>query len=144
MTLELGYRLLADLVLFIHAALVLFVVAGLVLVFTGGLRDWAWVRNPWFRLVHLAVVAVVVVQAWLGALCPLTYLEIALRERAGDAVYQGSFIAYWVERLLYYQAPQWVFVLLYSLFGLAVVASWLLVRPCPLRNRRSWPGFRRR
>lgn len=137
MTPELIYRLLADLVLFIHAALVLFVVAGLVLIFVGGRREWVWVRNPWFRLGHLVVVAVVVAQAWLGALCPLTYLEQALRERAGEVVYEGSFVAHWVERLLYYQAPQWVFVLLYSLFGLAVVASWLLVRPRPLRNRRS-------
>jgi polyferredoxin len=76
----------------------------------------------------------VVVQAWLGRICPLTVWESALRERAGDAVYTGSFIAYWLDELLYYQAPAWVFTLVYSLFGALVLASWYFVRPRPVRD----------
>jgi len=48
------------------------------------------------------------------------------------AVYRGSFIAHWMEILLYYEAPQWVFAICYTAFGLLVVASWIIVRPYPL------------
>ncbi|MDX1654817.1 MAG: DUF2784 domain-containing protein [Candidatus Competibacteraceae bacterium] len=128
------YRLAADLVLLVHALFVAFVVVGLVLILIGGIRAWGWVRNPWFRLAHLLAITVVMVQAWLGIICPLTTFEMALRARAGDAVYAGSFIAHWLEVLLYYRAPAWVFILLYSLFGAGVLASWLLVRPRPFRR----------
>jgi hypothetical protein len=128
------YLLAADALLFLHAMFVVFVVAGLVLIFAGGVRGWRWVRNPWFRWAHLAAIAFVVVQAWLGRICPLTAWELALRERAGDAVYTGSFIAYWLDALLYYQAPAWVFTLVYSVFGALVLASWYVVRPRSIRG----------
>ena len=123
------YRVLADLVLLLHASFVVFVIAGLALVVLGGVRGWRWVRNPWFRLAHLLAIGVVVAQAWLGVLCPLTTLEMSLRARAGEAVYPGSFIAHWLESLLYYRAPAWLFIVCYSVFGFLVVASWYAVRP---------------
>ena len=133
---DIVYRLLADAVLLIHLLFVAFVVCGLALILVGGARGWVWVRDPWFRGVHLAAIGVVVTQAWLGVLCPLTTLEMTLRERAGGAVYQGSFVAHWLQRLLYYEGPPWVFALAYSLFGLLVVAAWWWVRPRPFRRRR--------
>ncbi|NNE35497.1 MAG: DUF2784 family protein, partial [Rhodothermales bacterium] len=69
--------------LFAHVLFVAFVIFGLVLILAGKLRAWSWVRNPWFRLAHLAGIAVVVLQSWLGAICPLTKWEVALREKAG-------------------------------------------------------------
>jgi len=128
------YRALADLVLFTHAAFVAFVVLGLLLVLCGGFFGWRWIRNPWFRALHLAAIALVVVQSWLGIICPLTRLEMRLREMAGEASYSGTFIAHWVQKLLYYQAPMWVFVISYTVFGLAVIGSWLRFRPRPFRR----------
>lgn len=118
------YQLLADAVLIVHFGVVLFVVGGLVLVVVGNSRHWRWVNGWWFRLAHLAAIAFVVVQAWLGQLCPLTTLESWLRVQAGSQQYGKSFIAYWVHRLLYYEAPLWVFTLVYTLFGLLVVLAW--------------------
>ena len=129
------YRIAADFVLAVHTSFVLFVVLGLVLILVGRVRGWSWVRNPWFRLGHLLAIGVVVAQAWLGAICPLTTLEMRLRSRAGDAVYSGSFIAHWIETLLYHEAPPWVFAICYSVFGLLVVTSWVIVRPRPLIRR---------
>ncbi len=123
------FLLAADTILFLHVAFVAFVVFGFVLILVGKLRSWFWVRNPWFRWTHLAAIGFVVVQSWFGAICPLTILEMALRRQAGDEVYSGSFIAHWLESILYYQAPQWVFVVGYTGFGLWVVASWFWVRP---------------
>ena len=133
---ELAYRLAADAVLLTHFLFVLFVVLGLALVVAGGVRGWSWVRNPWFRLAHVAAIGVVVLQAWLGAACPLTSWEMALRNRAGDAVYTGSFVAFWLDRLLYYQAPAWVFVTLYTAFGLLVAWTWYVFPPRPFPGRK--------
>ena len=123
------YLVAADGVLLVHLLFVVFVVFGLVTVLLGGAYGWRWVRNPWLRAIHLICIAVVVIQSWLGIRCPLTILEASLRDKAGVASYTGSFIAHWVERLLYYEAPPWVFTALYTLFGTAVVASWFWVRP---------------
>ena len=131
------YLLLADSLLLIHVLFVAFVVVGLILIVAGKISSWSWVRNPWFRLAHLACIAIVVLQSWLGKICPLTIWEMALRARAGDATYTGSFIAHWLSEILYYQAPQWVFGLLYTLFGMLVIATWLWVRPRPFAQKNS-------
>ena len=71
-----------------------------------------------------SAIVVVVVQSLFGKLCPLTVLESWLRERAGESAYATSFIEHWVQRVLFYQAPFWVFTLSYTVFGLLVVAAW--------------------
>ncbi len=136
------YGLAADLVLVAHTSFVVFVILGLVLILAGGVRGWSWVKHPGFRLVHLLAIGFVAAQAWRAAICPLTALEMALRSRAGDAVYTGSFIAHWLESLLYYDIPLWVFAICYTAFGLLVVASWIVVRPRPFarRNRPARAG----
>ncbi len=128
------YLMAADLILFIHVLFVAFVIFGLLFIVVGKLRGWRSPHNPWFRTAHLAAIAFVVLEAWLGVVCPLTTWEMALRAKAGDAVYAGSFIAHWLEALLYYTAPNWVFVVCYTLFGTLVVWSWFWVRPRPFRR----------
>ncbi len=123
------FRIIADLLLVLHAAFVAFVVLGLVLVVCGGFRGWAWIRNPWFRFGHVAAIGVVTVQAWLGRICPLTIWEMSLRERAADTTYGGTFMAHWLHELLYYDMPPWVFVAAYTLFGLAVLGAWIKFPP---------------
>lgn len=127
------YRLAADLLLLLHVGFVVFVIAGLVLILLGALRSWDWILNPWFRAAHLAAIGIVVLQAWLGRICPLTTWEMALRAKGGDATYTGSFIAHWLQSLLYYEAPLWVFGLVYTAFAAVVVASWVLIRPRSFR-----------
>lgn len=129
------YLLAADLILLLHVLFVAFVVIGLILIFVGSALTWSWIRNPWFRWAHLAAIAIVVIQSWFGAICPLTTLEMALRSRGGDAVYPGAFVAHWLETVLYYDAPQWVFAVCYTAFGVLVVVSWFRIRPRPLRNK---------
>jgi polyferredoxin len=119
------YQLLADAVLLVHFAVVLFVIGGLLAIVVGNLFDrWPWVNRPGFRLAHIAAVGVVVVQAWLGQVCPLTTLESWLRVRAGAKPYSQSFIEHWLQAALFYDAPAWVFVLVYTTFGLVVALAW--------------------
>ena len=120
---------LANAVLVLHLCIAGFVVAGLLLIVIGNVAHWHWVNNLWFRLAHVAAIAVVVAEAWFGVACPLTVLEMALRAQAGAATYGGGFIEHWLGRLLYYEAPPWVFVLAYSVFGLLVAATWWYFPP---------------
>lgn len=130
------YQLLADAVLALHVAVVVFVVAGLVLVIAGNLRRWHWVNALWFRLTHVAAIAFVVAESWLGWICPLTTLEMWLRAKGAAPTYSGGFIEHWLQRLLYYDAPPWVFTLAYSLFGLLVLATWWYFPPGSGKQRR--------
>jgi hypothetical protein len=129
------YQLLADAVLTLHFSIVVFVVGGLVLTVIGNFRAWRWVNALWFRLAHLAAIGVVVAEAWFGATCPLTSLEMWLRAQARATTYSGSFIEHWLSRLLYYEAPTWVFTLGYSLFGLLVALTWWRFPPTAKRCR---------
>jgi hypothetical protein len=123
------YQLLADAVLALHFGVVVFVVGGLVLIVAGNAVRWGWVNAFGFRLAHLAAIAIVVVQSWLGEVCPLTTLESWLRVGAGSAGYSKSFIEHWIQRLLFYEAPFWVFVAAYTLFALLVLACWWYFPP---------------
>ena len=126
---EHSYQILADLVLLLHVLFVVFVVVALLLIILGRFRQWLWVRNRWFRIVHLVGIIVVVAQSWAGLLCPLTSLEMWFRRQAGGVQYDGGFIHYWLERFLYYDAPWWVFVMAYTSFGLLVILTWVSFPP---------------
>ena len=114
----------ADGVLMAHVAIMTLVFGGAVAVAVGNARHWRWVNAPAFRILHLAAIAVIAAEAWCGVVCPLTTLEMRLRARAGAPTYSGSFVEHWLGRLLYYDAPAWVFLLGYTLFAALVVAMW--------------------
>ena len=127
--------LAADFLLILHVAFVAFVIFGLLLTIIGKFLSWSWVRVRWFRVLHLICIGVVVLQSWLGLICPLTTWEMGLREQAGDVTYQGSFISHWLGEILYYRAPAWVFMIAYTAFGALVVVSWFWVPPKRKRRR---------
>ena len=99
------YRILADIVVTAHVAYVAFVVLGLVAIWYGILRKREWARSRVLRYTHLAMILIVVTEAWIGMTCPLTTWEQWLRTRAGQAAYQGDFIANWLHELLFFDAP---------------------------------------
>jgi hypothetical protein len=120
---------LADAILAAHAAIVVFVVGGEVLFLVGGWRGWAWVRHFGMRVLHLVLMSYIALNTWLGELCPLTIWEQDLRRMAGQDAYTESFVAHWLSRLLFFDAPWWTFVAGYTAFALLVVATWWWVPP---------------
>ncbi len=120
---------LADLILGAHALFVAFVVLGLLAIFPGWRWHWRWVRNRWFRMIHLLAIGVVLAESWLGLICPLTEWESRARVAAGGSAYSTSFIQFWLHKLLFYDFPPWVFTAAYTGFGVLVLVAWLLVPP---------------
>jgi len=119
----------ADLTLAVHAAYVLFVVGGQMLILAGWVCGWRWTRYLLFRLIHLISIGFVMLEAWLGVICPLTVLENILRTKSGAALYERSFVSHWLARLIFYAAPEWVFTVIYTGFTCLVVVTWLLYPP---------------
>ena len=122
---DLAQRVIADAVLVFHFLIVAFIVGGLVLTWAGFFLQWTWVRNPAFRYLHIAAILFVALEAVFGYACPLTVWEDALRG-GGEA---ESFIGRWVRRVLFYQAPEWVFTALYCAWAAASVVTLRLVPP---------------
>ncbi len=123
------YSIAANFVMCLHFGYVTFVVLGFVLILLGIARGWKWVRNPWFRYAHLTAILIVVAEAWVGMTCPLTGWEKDLRRLAGETVYEGGFITNLVHSIMFQSWPEWVFTLLYSVFGASVLLTFVLAPP---------------
>ena len=125
--------LVADALLVFHFAIAAFDIGGLIFVWIGAAAGWAWIRSPWFRYAHLGAIGFVAVEALLGHACPLTVWEDMLR----GGVRPESFVGRWVHRVLYYNAPEWVFAAAYGAWAAATVVTLVLV---PARSRQSFPA----
>lgn len=126
------YQLLADVVVALHVGYVACVVFGLLLILVGKARGWQWVRNRWFRGVHLAMIVGVVLRALIWTECPLTWWEADLRELAGQVNFEGSPVGKVLHDLIHPSLPLWVFPVVYVLFGGLIVGAFWLV---PVRWR---------
>jgi hypothetical protein len=117
--------MIADALLLVHFLIASFIVCGLPLTWLGFHYEWRWSRNPYFRYLHLAAIACVALEALVGVACPLTVWEDSLRGSARPE----SFVGRWVQRLLFYDAPEWVFATAYVAWTLATLATLKLVPP---------------
>ena len=121
-----------------HAIVVLFIVASVPVIWCGYFRGWGFVRNFYFRLVHVLLMGIVALESILGISCPLTVWEDVLRTNSAAApMRENGFIAHWLRQLLFYDFPAWVFTAAYLIFFLLVVATffWVPPRSPKLRHR---------
>ncbi len=123
------YRIAADVMVVAHFGYFTFVVMGFLLVLIGIVRRWQWIRNFWFRSLHLLAILIVAAEAVCGIKCPLTTWENDLRQLAGETIYQGSFVAKWAHAILFFDAEPWVFNVAHTLFGLIVLLTFVLAPP---------------
>lgn len=121
--------MLADLIVVLHLGVVLFAILGQVAVLVGGPMSWSFVRNLWFRAVHLLVILVVAAQSAWGAICPLTTWEVDLRIEAGQKGYEGGFIEHYLRDVLYVEASPETLNIIYIGFAALVLVSIVLVPP---------------
>jgi hypothetical protein len=123
--------MMADVLLIVHFLIAAFIVGGLVVVWIGAPLRWRWVRNPWFRYLHVGAIAFVAAEAALGVMCPLTVWEDMLR----GGVRADSFVGRWVRHFLYYNAPEWVFTAAYVTWTAATLLTLWRVPPRPLKRK---------
>jgi len=116
---------MADALLVVHFTIAAFIVGGLPVTWLGASLGWKWIRNPIFRYLHLAAIAFVALEALLGYACPLTVWEDLLR----DGIRAESFFGRWVRRLLFYDAPEWMFTSAYAAWAVATLVTLKLVPP---------------
>jgi hypothetical protein len=121
-----AYRAAADAILVAHLAFVLFVVFGALLL----LR---WPRLAWL---HIPAVVWAAFIEFSGMICPLTPLEVALRQRAGQAGYGGGFIDHYVVSLLY---PEGLTQNTQAMLGAVLVAINAAIYIVAFRRRRTSP-----
>jgi len=124
--------LLADAILIFHFLFVLFVAGGLPAIWIGVWLKLDFVRNIWFRIIHLAAILFVVGESLFGIVCPLTIWEDNLRQLESD----NSFIQRWLHHILFYELPEGLLTTAYLLFAILIVATFLLIPPCR-RNTRT-------
>jgi polyferredoxin len=122
---------MADAILVVHFGIVIFIVGGLLAVWVGAAAGWGWVRNRWFRYLHLGAIAFVAAEALFGVMCPLTMWEDMLRGGARAE----SFVGRWLRYFLFYEAPEWLFTALYMAWTVATLATLWRVPPRPVNRK---------
>ena len=122
-----GYRILADLVVGVHALFVVFVLAG-------GLLALRW---PWAAAAHLPAAVWGTLIEFRGWICPLTPLEKSLRASAGQAGYEGGFIDHYLLPVLY---PAGLTQQVQVVLGSLVIAVNVVVYGLLLRRRAAGRG----
>jgi hypothetical protein len=123
--------MLAAAILAVHVVIIAFNVIGLVVIPLGGVLGWRIVRVAWLRLLHLALLAIVVGQALAGRACILTIWQSDL---TGQTAAPPPMIMQFIDGLIYWNLPLWVFTVIYTAAFLYVVALIVLV---PFWGRRG-------
>ncbi|MDW8032923.1 MAG: DUF2784 domain-containing protein, partial [Aquificaceae bacterium] len=85
------YLFLAHLVVAVHFLWILFLLLGWLFAFKGRI----------VRSIHLSGLLFALFLNLTHLHCPLTYLEIWLRKKAGAEAYDSSFIIHYLEKLIY-------------------------------------------
>ena len=117
--------LFANLVLFLHFCIIIFIISGFLLIPIGYVLSWHWVKNKFYRIMHLILFCFITFQTLMGLKCPLTTIENNLRE----VFYSDSFIVFWVQKLIFWNLPTIFFVYLYSSLLLWTFIMWKIFPP---------------
>jgi len=121
--------LLADIIAFIHLGYVIYVILGFILIVLGIILRWKWIRSLSFRITHLLAIVGVACEALLGINCPLTVLEFKLRYAPCLSGKKVSFIGNIIDSILFYNAPGWLFTIIYTAFAIVVVITFIIAPP---------------
>ena len=116
---------MANLVMLIHFGVATFITLGFFVIPLGYKFGWSWTKLLKLRLLHLLMIGIVTTEAIIGLTCPLTILENLLR----DVNETQTFAAYWINRILYWDLPRQLFVIIYSLCLFWVILLWKYFPP---------------
>lgn len=124
------HNLFLDLTILLHFLWILFLIFGVVFALTGS-------KIAWF---HLGGLLFSLFLNLFSFYCPLTYLENYFRSTHADSggLYSGSFIAHYLERIIYLDLPERAIRIGEIIFvSLNLVVYGILAKRYFLRSRRG-------
>ncbi len=114
------YRVLADVVMLVHFLWIIFLILGGI---------WG-VRIKWVKVAHIGGLAFAFVINVFGLTCPLTDIEVWLASKGEPSqAYTGSFIAHYLDQIIYLDVPAYVIALLPV--ALCCFNAWVYLRKRP-------------
>ena len=119
----------ADLIGALHIGYFIYVVGGCIAIVVGAWQQWKWIRNPWFRLSHLAAVYIVVFENVFNVACPLNTAEWQLRSTSQSAVEASSGVGRVLDQLLFHTIPGNVLNVMYSVLAILLLVALVLAPP---------------
>lgn len=130
------YKILADIIVVMHFAWILFMLVGFMLTLIG--FWWKSFFDRWlFRTLHLCGIAYVGLLAFLKEYCPVTILENILRARYNpESTYPGSFIVYYIEKLVYPEVNPLVILIPTIIIAVFTVVVFIIRPPAKIRRKR--------
>ncbi|MDX2355912.1 DUF2784 domain-containing protein [Dietzia sp. PP-33] len=118
-----GYRLIADIAMLLHAAFLVYLAVG-------GFLAWRW---RWTFWPHLATAVYALAIAIVGWVCPLTHVENWGREHAGrETIPTSGFIDHYLTGVIY---PEEHLLTAQLAVAAAVLVSWAGLALLSWRNR---------
>ena len=117
--------ILSEIVLLFHFSIFLFIIISFILIPLGYQKKWKWVKNKYYRLIHLVLMGIIFIETILGFMCPLTTLENFLR----NDIEINNKITQIIHQIMYWDLPSYQFIILYLLSLLYLIFLWLFFKP---------------
>lgn len=132
------YKVLADIIVIVHFGWILFMLIGFILTLCGFF--WRRFFDKWlFRTLHVFGIGYVSLLAIMGKYCPLTLWESTLRAKYDPGLtYPGSFMIYYVERLVYPDVNPLIILIPTILIAVFTVLVFIIIPPQKIRKIRVY------
>ena len=117
--------LFSEIVLLFHFCIFLFVILSFFLIPFGYYQKWEWVKNKYYRLIHLVLMGIIFIETILGFMCPLTILENFLR----NDIEINNKITQIIHQVMYWNLTTYQFTILYLLSLLYLIFLWFFFKP---------------
>ena len=117
--------LFSEIVLLFHFCIFLFIILSFFLIPFGYYQKWEWVKNKYYRLIHIVLMGIIFIETILGFMCPLTVLENFLRNN----IEINNKITQIIHQIMYWDLPSYQFIILYLLCLLYLIFLWFFFKP---------------
>ena len=114
-----------EIVLFFHFFIFLFITVSFFLIPFGYFQKWEWVKNKYYRLTHLVLMGIILIETILGFMCPLTILENFLRNN----IEVDNNLTQIIHQIMYWNLPNYQFIILYILSFSYLIFLWFFFKP---------------
>ncbi len=115
----------ANIISVLHFCIFLFITLCCLLIPLGYKLKWNWVKIRKLRLLHVIMMGFITIETILGIVCPLTSLEIFLR----DENKVGNILNKIIHEIMYWDLPASYFIIIYVLCFLYLIFLWIYFKP---------------